>query len=122
MLNEHGKSQITVLKANLLEKIKENRAKHAATVLLANQKYREATINKLTSMLQDASSGKAIRNSTCLKPPEDYTNNYDVVIEMLEMTISSEIQISESQFRQYVRDEWDWKHQWEVTTASYIGG
>ncbi len=66
-----------------------------------------------------ARDGGEIKLGINLTVPVDHTKDYDRVIRMLTMSTADEITISESQFTQYVMDEWNWKAAFVGTTAMY---
>ena len=49
------------------------------------------------------------------------TKEYDQVIDMLDMSVDSEIELTHSEFRQYVRDEWGWSEMFNTTAVNYVG-
>lgn len=112
---------IKVEKGALLEKLKTNREKHHAAFVEAHKGYREAAVLELLKMQNEAIEGKTIRRHLPheLDEPQDYTKSYDRIIAMLEMTIEETIEIDQTQFRNYVLDEWDWSEQWAGTNSKY---
>ena len=109
---------VTVKRLDLLTRVKKNRGAHRDLFLKAQKGYRKAVIKELDQMLQEAKEGKPIRRAIQLPEPEDHTADYDRVIDMLEMSIHSTIQIAEHEFDQYVRDNWEWKAMATSTTYS----
>lgn len=120
MLDDFGKSQVTVKKEELLEVLKKNRENHRGMFLKAQEGYRKFAIDKLDCMLKDAREGKQIRQQIGLVEPEDHTKDYDRVIRMLEMSQADEITLSERQFSQYVLDEWGWIESFTATNSRYL--
>ena len=56
-----------------------------------------------------------------LHAPQSHVNEYDTVIEMLEMSVEDKVSISFSQFRKWVKNEWSWRSKFAATTAAYAG-
>ena len=110
---------VTVKRLDLLTRIKKNRDAHRDLFLKAQKGYRKAVIKELDQMLQDAKEGKPIRRAIQLPEPEDHTADYDRIIDMLEMSIHSTLQIAEHEFDQYVRDNWAWKAMATSTNLFY---
>lgn len=52
--------------------------------------------------------------------PEDHTVDYDRSIQMLEMSVESQIVISEEEFRNYVQDLWEWSRGWAASNVKYL--
>lgn len=122
MLNDFGKSQVTIKKIELLVAIKKNRDAHRDIFLKAQIGYRAAAIKELERMLLDARENRPIRRSIEMVEPQEHIKDYTRVISMLEMSTADEIQISEQQFSQYVLDEWGWSNQFTMSNSRYTGG
>lgn len=110
---------VTIKKSELLFAIRKNREEHRSTFLRAQEGYRAAVIAELERSLADAREGKRIRRSIELIEPIERNKDYDRVIKMLEMSTAEEVTVSETQFAQYVLDEWDWKAQFNLSNLAY---
>lgn len=119
MIAENGLSIITVKKDKLLDELKKNRTVHADELQQAVAGYHKAVIDELAKMLGDAREGKEYRKVVNLAEPEDHLKDYDRVIRMLEMSVNDEIQVTETEFSQYVLDEWGWKGRFIATSSAY---
>ncbi len=119
MILENGLSIITVKKEDLLVALKKNRSEHRALFLEAQDGFRVAFIHELDKMLAEARANKSYRKIVELEEPHDHTRDYDRIIRMLEMSVKDEIQITETEFSQYVLDDWSWKHQFIETSNTY---
>lgn len=106
-------------KAVLLKTLKANRETHHEIFLEAQDGYRTAVIAELDKMLEEARAGKRIRRAITLIEPMDQTREYDRAIAMLEMSVDGTVLLEEHDFRQYVLDEWSWKHQFNVSNVLY---
>lgn len=118
-LGDFANSIVTVKREVLLDAIKRNREKHSADFSEAMKGYREAVVVELQKKLDDAKEGKDVDHSLRILRPESHVDDYDNVISMLEMSVSVEIQITEHQFRQFVRDQWQWKKAFETVAMAY---
>ena len=116
---ENGMSGVTVKKEELLSALKKNREAHRTLFLEAQEGYREAAIKELDAMLKEARDNKPIRRSVTLIEPHDHTRDYDRAIRMLSMSVSETIFVSESEFAQYVEDDWGWKEAFVGTAMGY---
>jgi len=117
--NDFADSRITVRRTDLLEKLKANREKHVSDFKDAWEgflKEVEVGLEKNLALVRD--QRKPVL-SLALTVPCDHTKDYDRVILMMEMSTKDEIIISESQFTQFVMDEWNWKAQFTSTTQQY---
>lgn len=111
---------IKVDKAALLEVLHKNRAGHRDTYLKAFEGYRQECIAILEQNLADlkARTGKHIVFME--PPPVDNTPEYDTIIGMLEMSVDTVIELDTDQYRQYVKDDWQWKRAWLHATSKYL--
>lgn len=121
MIDDFETTKVTVNKALLLEALRKNRSAHRKELVLATAEYRKQSRAQAEAMLAEIDAGKPVRDSTGLKAPTSHVKDYDVVIEMLEWSTAQEITISQTQFRQFVRDEWDWMRVFKNETSRYLG-
>ena len=110
---------VTVTKSALLEALKENRDAHQAIFEEALDGYKAETERLLKEHLKAVRSGKVQAIYVNLPVPEDHTRDYDRAIRMIDMSVDSEITIDETSFRQYVMDDWRWKHQFLSSNSTY---
>ena len=121
MLNENGKSSVTVNKVELLKKLYKNRDSHFLQYQKDEKRFRAKAIKELQQMTKDAQAGKPVRLMVGLSAPFERTHEYDRVIAMMEMSVAENITISEAQFAQYVLDEWSWKPNFLANSLAYGG-
>lgn len=121
MINDFGESKVTVKKEDLLKAIKANRETHREQFLKAQEGYREEVINTLDRTLREVREGKPFvaHQIVSLAMPTEHTKEYDTVIRMLEMCVADEVTITQSQFSQFVQDDWGWKQAFSTTNARY---
>lgn len=105
--------------SDLLEKLKANREKHTEIIKEAREGYVEEAKKALLAKLRQVKAGKLVALNFHLSPPEDHTSQYDTVIEMLELCVEKEIELSASDFRRFVQDEWDWSNLFLANTMMY---
>lgn len=124
-LDDFNQGKVTVQKDELLTVLRKNRDNHRETFLKAQAGYRSAVEAALTQALDGICGGQSIaanlQRVTTLLPPSEHTKDYDRVIRMLEMSTAKEITVSESQFTQYVLDDWSWKANFVGSTSRYTG-
>lgn len=112
--------RITVEKTDLIEKLKDNRAAHRATYEEAFEGYRTKMIAELEKKLAKIRAGDSVDPYLRFTAPEDHTDDYDDVIDMLEMDIGPEVELDQTQFRCYVKDDWGWSSAFAASTAAYL--
>lgn len=103
----------------LLKRIRENRDKHRAIFESALEGFKTQVIEHLEKRLEQVRKGKVPDLMIRLPQPEDHTEDYDCVIDMLETHTKDTIQISNQEFAMYVRDDWSWKRQFVATASNY---
>jgi hypothetical protein len=114
---------VEVKKEEVLTRIRANRDQHRSIYEQAVEGYRKRAIETMEQMIADARKGGEIRQSIHLPVPEDHTEDYDRVIDMLDMEVKATVELSEQEFAWYVRDDWSWKAAFLHSTVGmgYIG-
>lgn len=111
---------ISVKKDQLLTALKQNRAGHAAQYEKAKAGYLKVTKAKLAELVDRVAAGELIGRVWLDHAPEDHTADYDDAIDMLEWDTNDEVALTQSQFKQYVQDDWGWKEQWLTSNSAYL--
>jgi len=114
-----GGIEVTVDKATLMAKLKENRANHAKIVAESRVGYVEKAKLALAKRMDQLAEGRIVALHFDLRVPSDHTKEYDTVIGMLEMDTGTTITLDSGQYRTLVEDEWDWLGDFLVSNASY---
>lgn len=115
--------QICVDKNELLKIIRQNRNEHRSIFLEAQKKFRVVAIAALDRSLKLARKGRPfeLRQLGVLAAPEDHTSEYDRAIAMLEMSVDTNIVISDQEFAHFVQDIWRWSQEWAASNLRYVG-
>ena len=71
---------------------------------------------------KDALEGKAYNIAFHLTRPEDHTDEYDSVIELLEASLDDEFELTYGQFNNYVLDKWGWQEHFLAMSSHYGSG
>lgn len=109
----------TVKKADLIKKVEENLAKHKKIVAEAKAGYLKKAAAAVEKKLADLKAGKVVSLDFNLRRPADYTEVYTNSLEMLRWNTAEEVELEADEFRQLVRDQWDWTSDFLHTNASY---
>ena len=118
MLGHDRKFEVN--KTKLLETLKANREKHIVAHKEAKTGYRKAAIDALTEELGKAKDNEKFSLSFHHLPrPRSHEKEYDQVIGLLEMVISDTIEITTSDYQQFVLDKWSWKREWAMSNSTY---
>lgn len=111
--------KVTVMKVDLLVKLRENRTAHRALFEKAQEAYRAEVIKQLDKALADAKAGRQFDTRFNIVPPIDQTQDYDRAIAMLEMDTGSEVELDTHEFDCYVLDRWAWKENVLLANTMY---
>jgi len=104
---------------DLIIKLETNRSNHKENYDLALLQYKEELEGELKKMLTDVQEGRDIPHAVPLEKPEEYLKEYDTALDIFKMTSQTEVEIDQKTFTQLVRDEWDWKMDFESKTMGY---
>lgn len=113
--------KVTVKTTDLLETLKDNRGKHAVAYENAKKGFRILLIKELEKKLQAAKDGKKVALSFTNQKPDSHLAEYDDVIGMLELSEDPTLIINHQQYKQYIKDEWNWARSWTTSNSAYIG-
>jgi len=113
------KMNVTCKTSEVLARLQDNRGKHAKIVAEAREGYIKAAQAELEKRLAKIREGKIVGLTFQLSLPKDCTGAYDTVIEMLQSHQSETIELSATEFRQLMMDQWDWSHEFLYTNAMY---
>lgn len=118
---DHGMQTVKVNKDKLVEIMKNNLDQHKKDYREAVEGYKAAYLKEAEQHLALAKAGKPskfVHSFKCIVPRE-YSSEYTTVICMLEMSVDQEIVLTQQQFLQYVRDEWNWSGHFNTTKSLY---
>lgn len=113
---------IKVDKQELIKTLTKNRKKHRKIFLEAQETYRRRMIEELDRALDEAKNGGVIRRSFSLPVPEDHTQDFDTVIQMLTWDKGKTVELGSHEFRTYVENEWGWQQSFTANTKAYTAG
>ena len=109
-------------KNRVLTALKENKEKHVRAFETAMEKYWVAVRKALKELCAKAEKETLSEKDILgwrLPRPKNYAPEYEVAIKMLEMASDDDVTLTEVEFRQYIMDEWEWKHQWDTVVSTY---
>ena len=112
----HISQKINVSKTRLLETLRYNRTEHAKELVILRKNYLDTIRGKLETAEKDLTKVNEIRH---VLPPEDHTKDYDQLIAMLEYADNQNIDLTSSEFDQFVQDNWDWKDRNRNSSSLY---
>jgi hypothetical protein len=111
---------VRIDKDALRERVQANRDQHRELYEKAIEGYRKTVIDWFNDQVDRAKAGKSYETYFSMPKPEDHTDDYDRVLDMLDMSIESNFELSQQEFAQYVRDDWGWKREFTATSSNYV--
>jgi len=109
-------------KEELIRTLKENCDKHQIVFEKAFKAFLKEVEKNLIERLDIVREGKHVELYIHLSEPSNHTKDYSRILTMLYMDVREEIELDETQFSQYVLDDWNWKEEWLSTTSNYLAG
>lgn len=113
---------ITVSKESLLTALKENRAIHAAEYEVAVAEFSKRLEDDLKTAMKIVKKGNFEDMSNIrviAQAPVSHLPEFDEAIEMLEFSLSDELEIDTNTFKAYVKNEWTWTKNFKKLIDSY---
>jgi hypothetical protein len=104
---------------DLINRITTERSKHRKIFEEAVENYKSQVLEELEDFAERVKRGERIRIVSTLPVPEEHTDDYDMVLDMLCMTTDKTIELTEEQFNTYVRGRWHWMASFASNTMSY---
>lgn len=112
--------EIRVNKAELIDKLKANLTKHIDDYKVAMIGYHIDTKEKMGLAHTKALLEENIPSELFYLPkPQSHASEYELAIEMLEMSVDTQFTISKQEFQRFVRDEWSWSNDFRNMSAVY---
>jgi len=111
---------VTVKISKLLQTLEVNRDKHQEEYLVAEEAYRTEVLRALKERLVSVEAGAMPDVHFNLTKPVSKVKDYSLIIGMMKITTDTEMQLSESEFDQYVNDNWSWKEQVMLSNTRYL--
>jgi len=126
MRSDSGEARWEFEVKDLLAKLVSNRDSHTLEAAEARRGYYkklEERVLKLLTMVREAvQSGDTNEKADTyinLAFPEDHTQDYDRIIEVLEMTNANTVKLTLDEFDKYVRDNWEWMTAFKMSSSLY---
>lgn len=101
--------KVTVNRLNLLDILRANRIIHSDEYDTALKAWQEALTAETAALAKLTAGGKFDDIKIESRKPSNSLDQYDEVIELLEMSVEENIVLDRDSFRTYVKDEWHWK-------------
>jgi len=109
-------------RVEILKTLQENRKNHLEIVREAQVGYREKIQKVLEESLEKIKNGKSFNPFNAFRSivvPENHIDDYDRTIQMLQMCVEDNIELSADEFQCYVRDQWGWMGNFLLSNTGY---
>jgi hypothetical protein len=103
---------------NLLEKLESNLGKHKMEYDDMMLNYKLQSIAALQVSLNNFTTD-IFEFAVTPRKPVEHIKDYQRAILMLQMSVEEIIELTEREFSELVMDEWQWKHEFEMTKTLY---
>ena len=110
--------------SDLLTKVRANREQHVALYAEAKDNYLATVREGLEKTLAKLDAGEySVTDyiAYTYSPPKNYTEVYDHAIAIFELDTRETILLDQKQFTSFVMDKWDWKNDFLLSNAAYVG-
>lgn len=119
-----GMKTIRVQKEKLLDTLKTNRDNHISEYQEAVELYYDDVLSKLDKKRREVKKAGVdgildINTVVSVSAPVSYKDEYDTTIEMLEWSTDDFIDLTQDEFKRYVKDEWNWSENFKTLRATY---
>lgn len=111
--------QVNVNRLEMIEAIKAGRALHVAQFTEAHADYQAVLLKEFTRIRDQIAAGNFKDVSFHLIAPQNHTEDYDEVIEMLERSIDDTVTLDRDAFKAYFKNEWSWSRGFAESAAVY---
>lgn len=108
---------VRIDKERLLEIIEANKEKYVADLREARAAYLLKAKEELSAALKNVTAFNSVH--VLIQAPVDQTAEYNKVIQMLELTTDTVIELTNNEFDQFVNNEWNFVHNLRALSASY---
>jgi len=115
---ETGSRKITVKKDDLIEQIVANKVKHIELYEKAVIAYKEEALEQLDNLTGEVQNG-ALDIKLDLVTPINNEENYNAIIEMFVWEVKDEVELTQSEFKEYVQDKTQFAEQAMFSNTLY---
>lgn len=114
-----NRQEINISRDVLLNALRKNMAIHQAEYDEAYKAYCQAVIKALAAALERAKGGDMTKVDVNITAPTSHIDDYQSAITMLEHSKDESIPIDGPAFKAYVENNWPWRNQFLMVSASY---
>jgi hypothetical protein len=116
----NGNRTIKVNKSNLIDKVKENKANHIKQYEEAKVAYRHEAAKQLRNLKKELNDGD-LDLELKLVTPVDNSKNYDDIVDMFQWEEDNLVELSQSEFTEYIQDKTSFANEARFSNTYYSG-
>ena len=116
----NGNRTIKVNKSNLIAKVMENKENHIKEYAKAVIAYKKEADKQLTKLLQYLYDGE-LELKLELVIPVNNASNYDDIVDMFQWEEDDLVELSQSEFTEYVQDKTHFANEARISNTYYSG-
>lgn len=118
-MRQTGNRMIKVDKSALINKIKENKENHIKEYEKAVVAYKKEALKQLKDQVEKVEGG-SLKARLDLVSPVNSADNYDKIILMFEMEVEHIVELSQSEFNEYIHDETHFAISSKMSNMTYL--
>lgn len=119
MIGSKKMDKVYIDKDVALARLRENRSHHRELFEKALDGWKDRVKKEIDRIAKELESNRMPDVFIRHQPPVDYTSEYDTAIEMLELSQDPEVELSFKDFKNFMRDEWNWKRDFISSNSHY---
>lgn len=112
---------VTVDRLELIAKLQENLKVHTQDYKDAHSAWLEQAIEHHKAQVASLEEDGVLLQEGLPRAPENHEKDYNVALQMLEMSVEENVTLENHQFRELVMDEWHWKGNFAASVTRYTG-
>lgn len=119
-MRSNGNRQLLVKKADLIAQIKKNKEAHIKAYAKAVVAYKKEALKQLAEQTKAAKEGKLNIHLTLISPVS-LADHYDELVEMFELEVREEIELTQQEYNEYYKDKTEVTIHAMMSNSLYLG-
>lgn len=114
--------QVSVYRTELIETLRKNAEQHKQDFETAWSAYREQIVKdgrRVSHAAKYADFGSKLETMPHRPIPQEYLDDYEMAVNMLEASEDSLVTLSFDDFKRFVKNEWDWSYNFNTSNTYY---
>lgn len=116
----NGDRTLEVKKSAIIEAVKANKEKHQEAYKKAVEAYKKEALRQLAELTEKVKNG-ALDIRLDLTTPVDMGTSYDDIIDMFEFDVREEVELTQREYNEYVKDKTETARHAAMSNSMYLG-